>query len=108
MKLKKLIKIVLSILIAIIVIILVLAALIFSAPQRFPYTVAEAEADSLLASEIVDMISDAVVDEAGNMVREGGQIVVGGNDMYVSLCRKHYMAGDLGPEGLQFFDDGYP
>ncbi len=40
----------------------------------------------------------ARVDESGQMVREGGQIVVGGNDMYVSLCRKHYMAGDLGPE----------
>ena len=40
----------------------------------------------------------ARVDADGNMVREGGQIVVGGNDMYVSLCRKHYMAGDLGPD----------
>ena len=40
----------------------------------------------------------ARVDENGNMVREGGQIVVGGNDMYVSLCRKHYMAGELGPD----------
>ena len=67
MKLKKTLKIILAVLIAIIVIILVLAALIFSAPKSFPYTVAEAEADSLLASEIVDMISDAVVDEDGNI-----------------------------------------
>ena len=67
MKLKKPFKIVLAVLAAIIVIILVLAALIFSAPKSFPYTVAEAEADSLLASEIVDMISDAVVDENGDI-----------------------------------------
>ena len=64
---KKTLKIVLAILIAIIVILAVLAALIFSAPKSFPYTVAEAESDSLLASEIVDMISDAVVDEDGNI-----------------------------------------
>ena len=67
MKLKKQLKTVLAILIAIIVIILVLAALVFSAPKRFPYSVADAESDSLLASEIVDMISDGVVDEEGNI-----------------------------------------
>lgn len=32
----------------------------------------------------------------GQMVRSGEQIVIGGNDMYVSLCRKHYHLGDLG------------
>ena len=67
MKLKKTLKIILAVLVAVIVILVVLAALIFSAPKRFPYTVAEAESDSLLASEIVDMISDAVVDEDGNI-----------------------------------------
>ena len=67
MKLKKALKIVLAILVALVVILLVLAALIFSAPKSFPYTVADAESDSLLASEIVDMISDAVVDEDGNI-----------------------------------------
>ena len=34
----------------------------------------------------------------GKMVTEGEQVVIGGNDMYVSLCRKHYMAHDLGPD----------
>lgn len=67
MKLKKALKIILAILVAFIVLLVVLASLIFSAPQSFPYTVAEAEADALLASEIVDMISDAVVDEDGNI-----------------------------------------
>ena len=32
----------------------------------------------------------------GKMVRSGEQIVVGGNEMYVSLCRKHYNEGNLG------------
>lgn len=32
----------------------------------------------------------------GKIVRSGEQIVIGGNEMYVSLCRKHYNAGDLG------------
>ena len=64
---KKKLKIALAIPIVIILIIVVLAALVISGPKSFPYTVAEAEADSLLASEIVDMISDAVVDENGDI-----------------------------------------
>lgn len=31
----------------------------------------------------------------GKFLRSGEQIVVGGNDMYVSLCRKHYNDGRL-------------
>ena len=65
---KKTLKIVLAVLAAILVILLILAALVFSAPQKISYTVAEAESDSLLASEIVDMISDALLDEEGNPV----------------------------------------
>ncbi len=34
----------------------------------------------------------------GKFVKTGQQIVVGGNDMYISLCRKHYNDGRLGPE----------
>ncbi len=34
----------------------------------------------------------------GNIVKHGEQIMVGGNDMYVSLCRKHYNDGRLGPD----------
>ena len=33
----------------------------------------------------------------GRVVKEGDQILLGGNDQYVSLCRKHWMQGDLGP-----------
>lgn len=32
----------------------------------------------------------------GKIVKTGDQIVIGGNDMYVSLCRKHYNDGRLG------------
>jgi thymidine kinase len=32
----------------------------------------------------------------GRFVKTGEQIVIGGNDMYVSLCRKHYNDGRVG------------
>jgi thymidine kinase len=35
------------------------------------------------------------------MVTEGEQVALGGNDMYVSLCRKHFMNGDIGPAFLK-------
>ncbi len=34
----------------------------------------------------------------GRFVKTGEQIVVGGNDMYISLCRKHYNDGRLGED----------
>ncbi len=34
----------------------------------------------------------------GEIVKQGEQIMVGGNDLYVSLCRKHYNDGRLGPD----------
>ena len=33
----------------------------------------------------------------GKVAREGEQIVLGGDESYVSLCRKHWRSGDLGP-----------
>ena len=30
------------------------------------------------------------LDGNGNVVKEGAQIEIGGNDKYVSLCRKHW------------------
>lgn len=32
----------------------------------------------------------ARLDEQGQAIREGDQVVIGGNDRYVSMCRKHY------------------
>jgi len=39
----------------------------------------------------------ARMDENGNALRDGPQILVGGNDTYVSLCRKHWReaVGDI-------------
>ncbi|MNJ69764.1 Thymidine kinase [compost metagenome] len=33
------------------------------------------------------------VNEAGQVMRDGEQVEIGGNDRYVSLCRKHYLEG---------------
>ena len=30
----------------------------------------------------------------GMVVRAGEQVVIGGNDMYTSLCRKHFISGE--------------
>ena len=39
--------------------------------------------------------------EKGEVIRNGDQVVLGGNDNYVSLCRKHYKQGNLGPKLLK-------
>lgn len=36
----------------------------------------------------------ARVTSKGEVVREGAQIAIGGNDMYTSLCRKHFLSGE--------------
>ena len=36
------------------------------------------------------------LDDEGNVVRSGSQILLGGNERYTSLCMKHYFAGDIG------------
>jgi len=41
---------------------------------------------------------NARVDDEGFVLRSGEQVCLGGNDMYISLCRKHYLAGDIGPK----------
>ncbi|MCR5688541.1 MAG: thymidine kinase [Lachnospiraceae bacterium] len=41
---------------------------------------------------------NARIDADGNIVRKGDQIDLGGNDRYVSLCRKHYFSGQTRPE----------
>lgn len=37
---------------------------------------------------------NARIDKDGNIVRKGKQIELGGNNRYVSLCRKHYFSGE--------------
>lgn len=36
--------------------------------------------------------------EDGKIIRSGEQVVMGGNDSYTALCRKHYKEGNLGPK----------
>lgn len=39
---------------------------------------------------------NARIDGHGKIVREGEQIEIGGNDRYIALCRKHFVAGNVG------------
>lgn len=41
---------------------------------------------------------NARFDRSGRVVREGAQVVLGANDQYIGLCRRHWMSGDLGPD----------
>ena len=41
---------------------------------------------------------NARFDENGHVLKEGAQVVIGANDKYIGLCRKHWMEGDLGPD----------
>ncbi len=43
-------------------------------------------------------ICNARFDEDGVVLKEGEQVVLGANDCYIGLCRKHWKAGDLGPD----------
>ena len=36
--------------------------------------------------------------QGGRIVREGEQILLGGNESYVSLCRRHWAEGRVGGE----------
>lgn len=38
------------------------------------------------------------IDGKGNVIRDGEQVMLGGNESYVSLCVKHYELGDIGPK----------
>ena len=40
---------------------------------------------------------NARFDENGKVLKEGAQVVLGANDKYIGLCRRHWRAGDLGP-----------
>ena len=41
---------------------------------------------------------NARFDDTGRVLTEGAQVVLGANDQYIGLCRKHWKAGDLGPD----------
>ena len=41
---------------------------------------------------------NARLNELGEVIRVGEQVVLGGNDSYTALCRKHFYEGNLGPK----------
>ena len=41
---------------------------------------------------------NARFDPAGRVLKEGEQVVLGTNDQYIGLCRKHWRSGELGPD----------
>ena len=41
---------------------------------------------------------NARFDSAGKVLKEGEQVVLGANDQYIGLCRKHWRSGDQGPD----------
>lgn len=41
---------------------------------------------------------NARFNEKGQIIRVGEQVMLGGNDSYTALCRKHFYEGNLGPE----------
>ena len=43
-------------------------------------------------------ICNARFDKSGRVLKEGAQVVLGANDQYIGLCRRHWRAGDLGPD----------
>lgn len=43
-------------------------------------------------------ICNARFNEFGKVIRTGEQVVLGGNDSYTALCRKHFYEGNLGPK----------
>ena len=45
------------------------------------------------------------IDEKGNVIISGDQVSIGGNDQYVSVCRKHYKSKQIGrTQGQQQLD----
>ena len=41
---------------------------------------------------------NARFDENGTVLKEGDQVVLGANDCYIGLCRRHWKEGNLGPD----------
>jgi thymidine kinase len=41
------------------------------------------------------------IDQNGKAVKEGDQVAIGGNDLYVAVCRKHFKASDPGKSQSQ-------
>ena len=49
---------------------------------------------------------NARFDAQGRVLKEGAQVVLGSNDCYIGLCRKHWKEGNLGPDFQKQFEHG--
>ena len=47
------------------------------------------------------------IDSSGRVIKEGVQIKIGGNDQYVSVCRKHFKTGMISPSRDELPLDGF-
>ncbi len=47
------------------------------------------------------------IDSEGNVIKEGVQIKIGGNDKYVSVCRKHFKSGMIRRRDDELMLDGF-
>lgn len=47
------------------------------------------------------------IDVSGNVIKEGAQIKIGGNDQYVSVCRKHFKSGMVERRKDELLFDGF-
>ena len=47
------------------------------------------------------------IDSEGRVIKEGVQIKIGGNDQYVSVCRRHFKTGMISPSEEELLLDGF-
>lgn len=47
------------------------------------------------------------IDSAGKVIKEGAQIKIGGNDQYISVCRKHFKSGMISRRDDELLLDGF-
>ncbi|MEC7408444.1 MAG: thymidine kinase [Planctomycetota bacterium] len=47
------------------------------------------------------------IDSEGRVIKEGAQIKIGGNDQYVTVCRKHFKSGMISRRSDELLFDGF-
>ena len=45
-----------------------------------------------------EFAADTTIDGKGGITKQGEQVVLGAEDKYISLCRRHWKQGDPGPK----------
>ena len=47
------------------------------------------------------------IDADGNVIKQGAQIKIGGNDDYISVCRKHFKTGMISRRDDELLLEGF-